>query len=123
MVQEIVRQILTIVMVGWIWWFLRFAGNYIINNGTISAKGGTGNKLPSGGGGRVAFNFRSGVTRGVVDVGSGEYVGTISENSTPIIVNPGVVSITYDNLNYQAPATVQMISSFGINLMKPVEPQ
>ena len=84
---------------------LRFAGNYIINNGTISAKGGTGNKLPSGGGGRVAFNFRSGVTRGVVDVGSGEYVGTISENSTPIIVNPGVVSITYDNLNYQAPAT------------------
>ena len=41
---------------------IRLAGNYIFNNGTISAKGGTGTKLPSGGGGRVAFNFRSGLT-------------------------------------------------------------
>ena len=39
-----------------------------INNGTISAKGGTGLKLPSGGGGRVAFNFRSGVTRGTLSM-------------------------------------------------------
>ena len=84
---------------------IRLAGNYIVNNGTISAKGGTGAKLPSGGGGRVAFNFRSGLTRGTVDVGSGDYTGTIVENSTPIIINPGVLSITYDNLNYQAPAT------------------
>ena len=84
---------------------IRLAGNYIVNNGTISAKGGTGAKLPSGGGGRVAFNFRSGLTKGTVDVGSGDYTGTIVENSTPIIINPGVLSITYDNLNYQAPAT------------------
>ena len=82
-----------------------FAGNYIINHGTISAKGGTGAKLASGGGGRVAFNFRSGVNKGSVDVGSGSYKGTISENSTPVIINPGVISVKYDNLNYQASAT------------------
>ena len=84
---------------------LRFAGNYIVNNGTISAKGATGAKLASGGGGRVAFNFRSSVTKGTVDVGSGSYKGTVSENSTPVIINPGVISVKYDNLNYQATAT------------------
>ena len=84
---------------------LRFAGNYIVNNGTISAKGGSGVKLPSGGGGRVAFNFRSGLTKGTVDVGLAPYNGTVAENSTPVIINPGVINLTYDNLNYQAPAT------------------
>ena len=101
MVQEIVRQILTIVMVGVDLGGSSIAGNYIINNGTISAKGGTGIKLPSGGGGRVAFNFRSGVTRGVVDVGSGEYVGTISEKNADHC-EPRCCIHNLCNLNYQA---------------------
>lgn len=84
---------------------LRFSGNYIVNNGTISAKGGTGLTTPSGGGGRVAFHFRSSSSKGTVDVGTGDYVGTVSENSTPIILNPGTINVTYDNLNYQAEAT------------------
>ena len=45
------------------------------------------------------------MNKGTVDVGTGDYVGTVSENSTPIILNPGTINVTYDNLNYQADAT------------------
>ena len=84
---------------------LRFAGNNITNNGSISAKGGTDIKIPTGGGGRVAFNFKNNLSKGTVDVGSGSFAGTVSENTTPVLINPGVVSVQYTNLNYQATAT------------------
>jgi hypothetical protein len=38
-------------------------------------------------------------------VGSGSFAGTVSENTTPVLINPGVVSVQYSNLNYQAAAT------------------
>ena len=66
---------------------LRFVGKSIINNGTISAVGGTGTKLPSGGGGRVSFSYSFNLTKGTVNVGSGSYAGTINESTKPIIVD------------------------------------
>ena len=84
---------------------LRFAGNNITNNGTISATGGTDIKIATGGGGRVAFNFKNNLSKGTVLVGSGAFAGTVSENTTPVLINPGVVSVQYNNLNYQAAAT------------------
>ena len=83
---------------------IRLAGNYIVNNGTISAKEELVQSYPV----VVVDESRSTFDQsyqGTVDVGSGDYTGTIVENSTPIIINPGVLSITHDNLNYQAYAT------------------
>ena len=62
---------------------LRFAGNNITNNGTISATGGTDIKIATGGGGRVAFNFKNNL-QGNGPGGLGSFAGTVSENTTPV---------------------------------------
>ena len=83
----------------------RFAGNNITNNGTISAKGGTDIKNTHRRWRSCGLQFQNNLTKGTVDVGSGSFAGTVSENTTPVLINPGVVSVQYSNLNYQAAAT------------------
>ena len=95
---------------------LRFAGKSIINNGTISAKGGTGAKLPSGGGGRVSFSYSYNLTQGTVDVGSGNFAGTINESTRPIIVGDLNATATYVTANYMSYSAGMMGSVFtGVN--------
>ena len=57
--------------------------------------------VPSGGGGRVAFNYSFNLNMGTVDVGSGSYAGTIAENTKPVIVGDLVVGVPYQNSKYE----------------------
>ena len=65
---------------------IRLKGFNIINNGTISAKGGAKGRSDSRGGdgsdGRVALNYSKNLTQGTIDVGFG---GTIALSSSPTV--------------------------------------
>ena len=80
---------------------IRLAGKTITNNGIIRATGGTPPSGGIGGGGRVAFNYTTNLTKGTVDVGTGAYQGTITENTPPTLSSGDTATATFSNLNYQ----------------------
>ena len=80
---------------------IRPAGKTITNNGIIRATGGTPPSGGIGGGGRVAFNYTTNLTKGTVDVGTGAYQGTITENTPPTLSSGDTATATFSNLNYQ----------------------